>query len=270
MNTKQVTLVIAVLSTLATGLLAIEGILSPAWAALVAALGAGAYGIVRALQKRAAGAEWKSLLSTTEAWGTGLAIAAPIVLAVAGLMSGTRAAQVAAIASGLLKLARVLQAGLPGAPQPRAKDAGYVCPWVGVALDLLCATLALAAALLWPRDADAATPQLGTCLDVGNTWCVQPATAVGWQANLATGDLRNGAVLVGYSIVPTNDFVWFHRFPEWIIGPGAPGAWDQAWIENPGLWWDGDTAWLYYVGAPTKGIGVEYRIGLARATGGTA
>jgi len=121
MNTKHITLAIAVLSTIATGLLAFAGTLSPAWAALFAAIGAGTYAIVRTLQKRAAGAEWKSLLSTTEAWGAGLAIAAPIVLAVAGLMTGERAAQVAVLAAGLLKLARVLQAGLPGAPQDVGK-----------------------------------------------------------------------------------------------------------------------------------------------------
>ena len=60
--------------------------------------------------------------------------------------------------------------------------------------------LALVAALHSLAHADG-TPQLGTCLDAANRWCVQPATAVGWQANLATGDLRNGAVLIGYSIV---------------------------------------------------------------------
>jgi len=120
MNTKWITLAIAILSTIATGLFAVEGTLPPAWAALIAALGAGAYGIVRALQKRAAGADWKSLLLTTEAWGAALAIVAPIMLAAAGLMSGTRAAQVAVVAAALLKGARMLQAGLPGSPAKTA------------------------------------------------------------------------------------------------------------------------------------------------------
>jgi hypothetical protein len=59
------------------------------------------------------------------------------------------------------------------------------------------------------------TPQLGTCLDAANTWCIQPATAVGWQINLKTGDLRNAAVLLGYSIVHQTGFA---------IGAGVYGG----------------------------------------------
>ena len=67
---------------------------------------------------------------------------------------------------------------------------------IGIAAGLLCLGLAMRQACAEP-----ATSQLGTCLDAANQWCVQPATAVGWQLNLRTGDLRNAAVLVGYSVV---------------------------------------------------------------------
>lgn len=117
MNTKRITLAIAVLGTIGTMAGAISGVLPPAWAALVAALGAGAYAAARTLEKRAAGDEWKSWLKTTEAWGTGLAIAAPIVMALAGVLPAEQAAQVAAVAAVALKLARVFQAGLPGGPR---------------------------------------------------------------------------------------------------------------------------------------------------------
>lgn len=117
LTTKRITLAIAILSTLATGLLAVQGMLPPAWAALVAAVGAGCYAIVRALQKRAAGAEWKSLLSTTESWGALLAIVAPIVAAIAGALPPEYAAGAAAAAAVLLNVARSLQATLPDGPK---------------------------------------------------------------------------------------------------------------------------------------------------------
>lgn len=117
MNAKRWTLLAAALSTVATVLLAVGGILPPAWAALVGAVGAGCYALTRAFQKRAAGATWKSLRSTTEAWGAGLAIVAPIVIALAGVLPPKYAATAAGIAAVLLKVARSLQATLPEGPK---------------------------------------------------------------------------------------------------------------------------------------------------------
>jgi len=68
------------------------------------------------------------------------------------------------------------------------------------------AAVVLVLAGLLSGSAQAAGPQLGTCVDAGNTWCVQPATALGWQLNLKTGDVRNAAVMVGYSLVHQTGF----------------------------------------------------------------
>jgi hypothetical protein len=73
---------------------------------------------------------------------------------------------------------------------------------------LLGLLAALVAPLLCPRTARAEGPQLGTCLDAANSWCIQPATALGWQINLKTGDVRNAAVLVGYSLVHQRGFAF--------------------------------------------------------------
>jgi len=117
MNARRWTLAIAALSTLATALLALTGTLPPVWAALTASLGAGAYALARAIQKRAEGATWKALLSTTEAWGALLAIVAPIVGALAGVLPPQYAATAAVVAGVLLKVARSMQAALPEGPK---------------------------------------------------------------------------------------------------------------------------------------------------------
>jgi hypothetical protein len=76
-TTKRITLAIALLSTAATALAAVEGVVSPAWALLIGAVGSGAYAVVRALQKIKAGADPKALLKSTETWGAvALALAA--------------------------------------------------------------------------------------------------------------------------------------------------------------------------------------------------
>jgi hypothetical protein len=109
MSPKALTLTIAILSTVATALLAVGEVLPPQWALLVAALGAGAYGIARALQKVAAGQPLKAMLATTETWGAALVALAAIASAVAGVVPPTWAAGVAAGAAVLLKIARVVQ-----------------------------------------------------------------------------------------------------------------------------------------------------------------
>ena len=98
---------------------------------------------------------------------------------------------------------------VPIKPRARVEDPskGHVTPTMLMLLAFatlaICASAAIAFAA--PVDVGQAsttqTPQLGTCLDAANTWCVQPATALGWQLNLKTGDLANAAVLLGYSLV---------------------------------------------------------------------
>jgi hypothetical protein len=109
-NVKRITLAIAALSTIADAAAAVTGLLSPEWAALVAAMGAGSYALVRTLQKVRAGASWKEMAMTTEAWGVGLAIVVPILTATAGLMRPEHAAGVVVVAGVLLKVSRSIQA----------------------------------------------------------------------------------------------------------------------------------------------------------------
>ena len=86
------------------------------------------------------------------------------------------------------------------------------CHSVSWLLPLVCLTAVSFASTKAYADT---TPQLGTCIDSANTWCIQPATAVGWQINLKTGDVKNAAVLVGYSIVHQTGFA---------IGAGVYGG----------------------------------------------
>jgi hypothetical protein len=199
MNAKQVTLTLAILGTLGDLLLALKEVLTPTQAALVGAIGAGCYAFMRTFQKKLAGDEWKTWLRTTEAWGVLLAIVAPVMLAAAGVVPKEYAAPVLAVAGLMLKAARMLQTTLPGGPK---SDITTLPPPPAVLLLLSLGTL------LWAGQVRAQTPQLGTCLDTANRWCVQPATAVGWQINLATGDLRNGAVLLGYALVHQAGFAF--------------------------------------------------------------
>jgi hypothetical protein len=120
MNTRRITLAIAILSTLATALLAVKDVLPPQWALLVGALGSGAYALVRSAQKLAAGATLKGLLSTSETWGAMLVLAAAIVSAVAGVVKPEHAGGAVAFAGILLKAARMLQAGGLGGQPPMA------------------------------------------------------------------------------------------------------------------------------------------------------
>jgi hypothetical protein len=121
MSTRQITLAIAILSTLATALLVVRDIVPPAWGLLVSSVGAGLYALVRSAQKLRDGATLKSLLSTTEAWGTGLVVVASIASAAAGVVPAKCAGGTLVIAGLALKAARVLQAnGFPGGQPPVA------------------------------------------------------------------------------------------------------------------------------------------------------
>lgn len=130
MTPKRVTLAIAILSTLATVLAAISDALPPQWALLVAALGAGAYGVVRALQKVKDGVPLKGLLASTETWGAALVVLAAIVSAVAGVVPASWAGAAATIAALLIKLARVFQANSTdgAAPLPKTEDTPVTTP----------------------------------------------------------------------------------------------------------------------------------------------
>ncbi len=120
MNVRTITLVIAILSTIATVITTVQGLVPPAWGLVIGAVGAGIYAIVRSLQKVKNGTTFKSLLSTTEAWGAGLVIVASIVSAIAGIVPLQYAGAAAGIAGALLKVARMWQSGTvpvgPGTP----------------------------------------------------------------------------------------------------------------------------------------------------------
>lgn len=63
------------------------------------------------------------------------------------------------------------------------------------------ALLALVGALALSSAATAQpSPQALGCVDKAGTYCVVPATAVGWQINLKNGETGNGVVLVGLTL----------------------------------------------------------------------
>jgi hypothetical protein len=114
MNARTITIIVAALSTLADAAAVAQGFVSPTWGLVIAAVGTGLYGLVRALQKLAAGATLKSLLSTSEAWGALLVALAAIISAIAGVVPPHYAGGAALIAGVLLKVARGLQSkGIP-------------------------------------------------------------------------------------------------------------------------------------------------------------
>jgi len=63
--------------------------------------------------------------------------------------------------------------------------------------------------------ARADTSGLG-CVDKANTYCVVPATAVGWQLNLKNGEYKNGVLLAGLTLQ--------HTFGSLPVGLGLYGG----------------------------------------------
>jgi hypothetical protein len=108
---KALTLAIALLSALALTGLAYEQVVPPNFSALLVAVVAGMYGIVRSLQKIKAGADLKSLLATTEVWGAILTNIAAIATSAAGVVSPKTAVAASVVATGATYLARALQRG---------------------------------------------------------------------------------------------------------------------------------------------------------------
>jgi hypothetical protein len=109
MNAKRITLAIAILSTVATLLGAVEGVFSPTWALVIATLGSGAYGLVRTLQKLQAGATLKSVLSCTENWGAALVWLGAAVSALLGVVPVEHAGALLAVSAVLSKVLRMVQ-----------------------------------------------------------------------------------------------------------------------------------------------------------------
>lgn len=182
MNAKRITLAIAILSTLGTLLSAVSGVLSPHWALLVGAVGAGCYGLVRTFQKVKEGASWKAVLQTTEAWGAALVVVASIVSAIAGVVSPERAAAVAAVAGVLLKVARMLQAAnLEGAPKTTDK--------AGPAALVLLVSLSASSAHAHPSSSVTGEP---------SKWKFGPSVA----AAVAAVDVRSGDYYAGANALP--------------------------------------------------------------------
>lgn len=119
MTTRQITITVGALGTLgtiATTLTSDASLfhLSPAVATLLGTVGAALYGAARTFQKRKAGASWKSLLATTEAWAMGLPVAVAVVEAAAGIIPAGHAVGLAAGVGIALRGLRVMQAALPG------------------------------------------------------------------------------------------------------------------------------------------------------------
>jgi hypothetical protein len=124
MSARTITLLIAVLSTIATGLAAAGQVVSPETALLFAACGAGLYGIVRTLQKVKAGTPVSKLLRSTEILGAGFASVASIITAAVGVVPPEYAAKMIGLAGIITAIARVVQSQMaavieaPAPPDP--------------------------------------------------------------------------------------------------------------------------------------------------------
>ena len=116
MNTKVISLIVTILGIVITAAAAVSGAVSPQWGLVIGAAVAIAYGVERTLQKILAGASLKSLLTTTEAWGTALVLLASLGTAITGVVPPAVAVTVAAVAAIMLRFGRALQGGASVVP----------------------------------------------------------------------------------------------------------------------------------------------------------
>lgn len=189
-TSRRLTLAIAILGTLATASTAAAGVLPPAWALLIGSVGAGLYGLSRTLQKRAAGASWKSLLATTETWGQALVAVAAIVSALAGVVPAEHAGGIVALAAVLTRITRALQATLDGSPSklPPPSSSTPV-----VALVLLGTLLLAGTAQAQPSS------KFGGCVREGAVCFGPSATVTVGQFDFSTSKFSGGIVPgIGY------------------------------------------------------------------------
>jgi len=221
MSARTVTLLIAALLALSDAAASVVCAVPPEWGLLIGAVGAGLYGLVRTLQKRAAGATWKSMFATTEAWASGMVILASILSAATGVIPASYATTAATLAAILLKISRVLQGGLSGgggtdlktswdparAEIPVIHPSG---PGGQVATERPSKTgplslVVLLFGLLLPGRAlaDAPSPTFGGCFSP--TFCAGPSASISLVSfNLATSEFSGGiAPGIGYGVTYT-------------------------------------------------------------------
>lgn len=164
MNRKRIALAIAILCTAGDAALAFTGVLSPSWAAVLAVVGAGAYGIARTLQKTRECGSLKSVLSCTETWGAALAWAGTAVSAMLGVVPPEKAGALlvaSAVLTGVLRRVQVAKLGpltepaseLPTKPTlvPRdlQKGSWQVCSFVLLVAAIAVGTIGVAIALMF-------------------------------------------------------------------------------------------------------------------------
>ena len=212
---KELTLLIAVISTLATVSLSLTQKdspvhISPDVALLISAIGAGAYALVRTLQKHVAGTPWKTLLTTTEAWGTGLVYLATIFSAVAGLVSPSQAVVIGTIATAMTGIARVCQKGVSFGPPTAAALVLLGLLSFGAPTRTFAAESSVVAAkpAMMASPTEPATPatapnsRYGGCT-TNQKLCFAPALAIALvKYDLSKGLVSNGVTpMIGYGFV---------------------------------------------------------------------
>lgn len=121
----------------------------------------------------------------------GLAMAGVLVAGIAGRFSaGSAGIEVVGIVAAVLTQLRAIlgqRLPVPATDSTEKETKPNVIP---------IATIIFALASLAGQQARA-TPQAIGCIDTADTYCVVPASAVGWQLNLKDGGVKNGVVLAG-------------------------------------------------------------------------
>jgi hypothetical protein len=106
---KVITLLIAILSTLATAAAAYAEMLPPNWALVVAAAGTCAYGLVRTMQKVRAGIPFGTIARSTEMQAAALVMLSELLAALKGVVSPAHAATLGTVL-GVIAVASIVYA----------------------------------------------------------------------------------------------------------------------------------------------------------------
>jgi hypothetical protein len=213
MSARVITILIAVLSAVATVLSVLTDSaslfhLSVEQGLFVGAIGSGIYALVRALQKVKAGTPVRALILATENQAAVLMGLLAIATAAKGVVSPAHSTIVISIVTVLTVIARNLHISGVDPKNPGPPIGGPPKAFVGL-LFLLVASLASPVWAQTPVPVPAPTPISAPALDCGPLGvavnslgiCIVPSTAGGQVFNLKTGSVSNLGILVGLAAI---------------------------------------------------------------------